>query len=121
MSKPTILFKAPAVSVYRQPAKQDGTPAASPAVLTMGNQSVLLDAEAAELLVSYLQVIRAYFYSFRHSRKIITGLFEQVGLVLIETVQKSGNKVITNSNVSDLIQQLGCLDDWKHQYSHTTE
>lgn len=121
MPKSTILFKAPAVSVHQQPEMQDGTPRSGLAVMVVGKQSVVLDAEAAELLVNYLQVIRAYFYSFRHSRKIITGLFEQVGLVLTDTVQKSGNKVITNSNVSDLIQQLGCLDDWKHQYSHTTE
>ena len=117
MPHATILFKDPAVTVQRYPEKREDTAVAgSSAVLKVGTGSILLEAAAAELLVSYLQVIRAYFYSFPHSRKIIAGLYEQVAQHLHKTSQQSENPVITNRQVSDLIQQLGCIDDWEHQY-----
>ncbi len=116
MPQSTILFKSPAVSVLRRPENKDGTLTTGSAVLFIGQQSVLLEAEAAELLVNYLQVIRAYFVSFNHSRKIISGLFEQVIQQLTITQAKTGNALINNNQVSELIRQLGCLDDWRQQY-----
>ncbi len=90
----------------------------SAALLVSGKQNIFLDPEATELLVGYLQVIRAYFGSFHQSRQVLKGLFEQVIASLAATQQQPGKQVLTNQDISDLIQELGCLEDWKHQYAH---
>ncbi len=117
MSKASILFKSPVVSVNRQPEYQDGTSTAHPVQVIIGKQSVWLEEEAAELIINYLQVIQAYFYWFKYSRKIIGEYMEQIGLFLTNTLHQTGSSIITKNHVSDLIHQLGCLDDWRHQYS----
>ncbi|QMU28339.1 hypothetical protein [Adhaeribacter radiodurans] len=119
MTKATILFKSPNVSVLRPPENKDGTFTINPAKLVIGKKSVLLEQDAAELLVNYLQVISAYFYSFQNSKNIIAGLFEQIGVILTEISLKPGHSVITNGQISLLIQQLGCLDEWRKQYPYT--
>ena len=113
MSPSSILFKAPPVTVYRRQEQPDDLSA----VVVAGSRSILLDLEAAELLVDYLRVIRAYFSSFQHSKKLIAIFLEQVMKELSRSRQQSSEEVLGNQHISDLIQRLGCVSDWQQWYS----
>jgi hypothetical protein len=116
MPDSTILFRAPPLTVHRQQERPDDLPANLTAVVVAGSRRIELNAEATELLVDYLRVIRAYFSSFQHSKKLIPVFLEQVMKELSQSQQQLGEEVLGNQHISDLIQQLGCVSDWQQWY-----
>ncbi|WP_224998565.1 hypothetical protein [Cesiribacter sp. SM1] len=111
MRKPSILFKAQAVSVEKLTVVVDGNAATAEAVATLGAHRVMLDAAAAEVLTDYLRVIRAYF-SYGKPKELVQFVYQKSATQLLEILEESGKKIATEEDVTLLIQQLGCLHDW---------
>ncbi|AHM58701.1 hypothetical protein D770_02145 [Flammeovirgaceae bacterium 311] len=110
MSKPSTLFKAPKVSVHTLPPAADGSTAAE-AVAFFGEQAVMLDADAAEVLVDYLRVIRAYF-SYGKPKELLLFVYQKTAAELVEILENAGRTIANHDDVKQLIQHLGCLHEW---------
>lgn len=116
MPNPSPLFKAPEVTVHQAPEWRDGKASPVKAMMQTGNHTILLDADATELLLSYLHVIRGYFSCFRDKRKITARFYRRVAEQLAQSLAVSGQEVAQNEDVSRLIHTLGCTTDWNHQF-----
>jgi len=114
MIQSTFLYKTATVVVHRPAEQGEGTD--GPLVLKTDRHSLLVEAEAAELLVAYLRVIQAYFSAFPQSGRLIAQLTRRVAGVLADCLQQSGQPMVLGRDVSELIRQLGCVDDWRNQY-----
>lgn len=99
--KQAVLFKHAVIIVH-----------SSNAVLTIHQRSIPLEVAASEVLVGYLQVIKAYFANSRKSNLQTLVIFEQVAVYLELQLQLHGRTAVDYSDVKALIQQLGCLHDW---------
>jgi hypothetical protein len=117
MAKPPILFKAPAVTVQRATEGLDGLAPPAVAVMQANGRSFPLESSAAELLVGYLQVVRAFFSPFPGSEKLITRFCGQISSHLAVTLRQSGREVVQERDVSRLIEDLGCIPDWRQIYA----
>ena len=114
MRKQTILFKASGLTVQELPSPEQLYGQRASALLVLSQKSVPLEAVAAEVLVSYLRVMRAFLSSTNSPRPNIASLFEQVAEHLTDTLQQSGREVVNHADVSGLIRQMGCAYDWAH-------
>lgn len=115
MAKPVILFKAPVLSV--QAAREaDGYPWPPGTIMLVARDAIPLEANAAELLVGYLRVARAYFSPLPGSKKLIAGFYAGLARQLEASLAQSGRHVAAYQDIADLIQQAGCITDWQQQY-----
>jgi hypothetical protein len=111
MNKPSILYKSKTVSVEKLTMVVDGNAAPAKAVATLGVHRVMLDANAAEVLIDYLRVIRAYF-SYGKPKGMAQFVYQKAAVQLQEILEEAGRSIATEEDISLLIQQLGCLHDW---------
>ncbi len=115
MAKPVILFKAPVLSV--QAAREaDGYPWPPGTILLVAGDAIPLEADAAELMVGYLRVARAYFSPLPGSKQLIAGFYAGLVRQLEASLVQSGRRVAAYQDIADLIQQTGCITDWQQQY-----
>ncbi len=78
--------------------------------------AIPLEANAAELLVGYLQVARAYFTPFPGSRRFIAGFYKGMAQQLEATLRQSGKQAAGYQDIANLIERLGCISGWQQQY-----
>jgi hypothetical protein len=116
MNKQTILFKASALTIQAIPVPKEVYGYKASALVITVPQSVLLDAAAAEVLVSYLKVMRAFFAGLKPPKSIAPFIYEQVARQLWEIVQQSGRCVALYADISELIQQMGCAHEWAQSH-----
>ena len=114
-ARPLILFKSPALSVQQVPAA-GGHSWPPGTVLLVSGGTLLLEAGAAELLIGYLKVARAYFTPFPGSRKFMAGFYAELARQLEDSLRGSGRPAAAHQDIADLIQRLGCISDWQRQY-----
>lgn len=114
MAKPVILFKAPALSV-REATEADGPTWPPGAIMRGPGGEIPLEAGAAELLVGYLRVVRAYFTPLPGSKKFIAGFYAGLACQLEATLRESGRPAAYH-DIADLIEKRGCISDWQQQY-----
>lgn len=114
-ARPVVLFKTPALSVQRVP-EAGGHPWPPGTFLLVSGGTIPLEAGAAELLIGYLKVARAYFTPFPGSRKFIAGFYAELARQLEVSLRSSGRRAAAHQDIADLIQQLGCVSDWQHHY-----
>jgi hypothetical protein len=115
MAKPVILFKAPSLSV-QEATEADGRTWPPGAIMRGPGREIQLEASAAELLIGYLRVARAYFTPLPGSRKFIACFYAGLSLQLEATLRESGRPVAAYHDIADLIEKLGCISDWQQQY-----
>jgi hypothetical protein len=75
-----------------------------------------LEASAAELLIGYLRVARAYFTPLPGSKKFIAGFYAGLAFQLEATLRESGRPAAAYHDIAALIEKLGCITDWQQQY-----
>lgn len=114
-ARPVFLFKAPALSVQKL-TEPDGVARPVEALMLVTGGTIPLEVNAAELLVGYLQVVRAYFSSFPGSRKLIAGFYTGLARQLETNLREAGRQAAGYQDVSDLIERLGCISDWQQKY-----
>lgn len=114
-ARPVILFKSPALSVQQVP-EAGGHPGTPGTLLLVSGGTIPLEAGAAELLIGYLKVARAYFTPFPGSRKFIAGFYAELAGQLEASLHGSGRRAAAHQDIAGLIQQLGCISDWQQQY-----
>lgn len=110
--KRSVLFKN--TSLVVQKAAEGGKRSAegARAVLKTKHLAIPLDAAAAEVLVGYLQVMRAYLTSSRRTRQQVMLTLEQVAAHLDQQLKSYGRTSAERGDITELIQQMGCLHDW---------
>jgi hypothetical protein len=114
MRKPSILFKSSAVTVQEIPSGKDNYGIEGRAVAIAGRQAIMLEAAAADLLVGYLRVVRAYFSGLDQPKNRVPVLLTQVVRQLEELLQQTGKSIAEPTDVSLLIERMGCMYDWVH-------
>ncbi|WP_316812180.1 hypothetical protein [Pedobacter heparinus] len=75
------------------------------------NQYLLkLSTEAAEVLIGYLKIIKAYYSPFKQFQALTNQFYEEIGTQLNGYVS-----VIGLREISALISVLGCISDWERR------
>lgn len=110
--KQIILFKNASLLVHRT-AEEGGNSAENlKTVLESKHLAIPLSAAAAEVLVGYLQVMRAYLATSNSTKQQVRFTFEKVAIHLEQQLKLCGRTKAKCADVTDLIQQMGCLHDW---------
>ena len=115
MAKPEILFKTPVLSVQKVMGT-DGQNWPPVAIIRVSGGEIPLEASAAELLIGYLRVAKAYFTPLLGSKKFIAGFYAGLAHQLETSLKHSGRRAAAYQDIADLIEKLGCISDWQHQY-----
>lgn len=110
--KLSILFKNAGLIVHKAPLEGDRSAENARTVLKTRHLEIPLDAAAAEVLVAYLQVMRAYLKTSSSSRLQVRLTFEKVATRLEQQLKIHGRTRAGCTDISELIKQMGCLHDW---------
>lgn len=110
--KQSILFSHPGLSVHKPVKAEDKYVENRKAVLKTKHLEISLDAAATEMLVGYLQVMRAYMANSKITRQQDTMIFEKVGSQLQQQLKSNGRSIGECMDIKQLIICMGCLHDW---------
>lgn len=110
--KQAVLFKNTGVIVHRTRVSNERPAENEKTVIQTKQLTVELDAAAAEVLVGYLQVIRAYLANSNKTRQQVTGIYERVAADLEQQLKFTGRTTAEYDDIKRIIHQLGCLHDW---------
>lgn len=110
--KQSILFSHPGLSVHKPVKAEDRYVENRKAVLITRHFEISLDAAATEMLVGYLQVMRAYMANSKITRQQNIMIFEKVGSQLQQQLKSNGRSIVESKDINQLILSMGCLHDW---------
>lgn len=110
--KRVVLFKSPDLIVNNIQIMDGQSSPKTETVLTVGTQTIFLDPTAAQVLVGYLKIIKAYLLNSEETKMQIPKIFEEVISHLELQLKFNGKKKADYVDVNELIKQKGCLYDW---------
>ncbi|OBX25118.1 hypothetical protein LX77_03220 [Gelidibacter algens] len=110
--KRVVLFKNTDFSVHLNQIMEHHSVDCARAILKTGYRTIPLDANATEVLVGYLQIMRAYLSNAKETVPQVPVLFEQVAAHLEQQLKYNGRSTAEYADIKTLIQQVGCLHDW---------
>lgn len=110
MRPSVVLFSSCSVRIVRSTAT-------GAAVAHIGPDAVPLNAEAADLLVSYLRVVKAYFGTAGAAPNFMQALPGLLRLHLLQA-RPVRHTPVSRAEISTLIAQCGCMADWHAAATH---
>lgn len=110
--KKSILFSHPGLIVHKPVKAEDRYVEKRKAILKTRHLEISLDAAATEMLVGYLQIMRAYLANSNSTRQQEILIFEKVASQLQQQLKSSGRSIGEDRNIKRLIHHMGCLHDW---------
>jgi hypothetical protein len=107
-----VLFRTrTAVVLRRRGAPCDTTGTTPEAVVMLPGRSIALNGDAAELLASYLRVVRAYCRLMPHNHATVAQLHEQICQQLTADNPTAAGP-ISRAEVAALVERLGSAHEW---------